>query len=487
MKRFLLSWIATKNDFLFEGGIRQVNESGPTLSYHRHFYGDVYEKHLILSQASEEDVGMDFLLNYLKRTFPKHQVEGYYTGLLDVIDLEQIRSKIEPLLLSLAPRAVDIYLSPGTPAMHTAWVLAHMTLGIDTRLIQVRPSRFTPEGFGPEQLVVTVDKDATTSSAIIRENRSSQFPVGESFVLTESIVQVYEKAQKVAQAVNSTVLILGETGTGKEHLARFIHEQSPRRSAPFAPINCSALGDELLESRLFGYKKGSFTGAFEDKEGILQQSAGGTVFLDEIGDISPYMQQVLLRVLQEKEIRPIGGQVQQIDIRFIAATNRNLLELCQQERFRWDLYYRLAIVDLELPRLSSRGRIEVEALVQHFVLQKQRIFNQAHPLHIGKKAMECILDYPFPGNVRELENLIERLYVLYPDQEVQVSDLPQRFRQDTLQRSLKMNDIEKAHIQYVLDLKNGKQRQTALALGIAYNTLMRKIETYGIDLERYRR
>lgn len=205
--------------------------------------------------------------------------------------------------------------------------------------------------------------------------------------------------------------------------------------------------------------------------------------MDEIGDISTYMQQSLLRVLQEKEATPIGGSPRKVDVRFIGATNKDLLALCEAGKFRWDLYYRLSVVELELPSLQERGIEEIKSLIQFFIKQKKKLFNAAKPLSLSQKVKEKLLSYPFPGNIRELENLVERLYVLSTDGEARLQDLPPRILAPRPKDSLLLSDIEKWHIERVLRLNRGKQRKTARDIGVAYNTLMKKIGDYGVDLE----
>lgn len=485
-KSILISWIATNNDFIKENNAPiTVKPDGTTTSFHEHFFGDRYERHLILSASRGDDTGVNFLLNYLKKHFPDHQVEARYLNVADIINMEQIRAKIEPILYEFRDRPIDLFISPGTPAMHTAWVMAHMTLGLQTRLLQVRPPRFT-RSKKPELVVVDIDKDAMTSSAVVRQSRIDHPSVRDDLLLTESIRTIYEKAAHIAQAPKTRVLIIGETGTGKEHLARFIHGKSPRREEAFVAINCSAMGDDLLESRLFGYKKGAFTGADKDKPGLIQEADGGTVFLDEIGDISPYMQQALLRVLQEGEIHPIGGQAVNVDVRFIAATNKNLLKMCEEGKFRWDLYYRLSVIDLELPSLRKKGQKELKELLQYFIKEGKKNYFKNYMIHIPADVMEKILSYPFPGNIRELENLVERLYVLSPAGQVRMKDLPSQILNPPRRDSLLLVDIEKWHIEKVLKRNKGRQRKTARDIGVAYNTLMKKITEYGIDIGAFK-
>lgn len=489
MKKILVSWMAYKNDFTNQDGVPKVNEEGTTASFHRYFFDKQYEKHILLSSGKEGQIRMDFLLNYLHRTFPDHVIEPHYFGDIDVISLEQILAKIYPLLTKLKSSSIDLFISPGTPTMQTAWYLAHWSSDIETRLLQVRPKEFTKNKKRPELEFVEITKDATTYGAMIRQaqnERPANALKDKGFLKTASILPIYDKAYKVALAANATVLIMGDTGTGKEHLARYIHDQSPRRDADFYAVNCSALGDQLLESRLFGYKKGAFTGADQDTKGIIESTNGGTVFLDEIGDISSKMQQALLRVLQEKEITPIGGKPMKVDVRFISATNKDLLTLCEEGKFRWDLYYRLSIVDLQLPSLQERGIKEIKELINFFIGEKKEKFKAANKLRISKEVLEKLLAYPFPGNIRELENLIERFYVLFSEEEVLTKDLPSRILHAQNTNSLLLVDAEKKHIERVLRLNKGKQKKTARDIGVAYNTLMKKVKEYRIDISTFK-
>lgn len=475
MARILISWIATRHDFLKSEG---VNEAGTTISFHRHFYED-YDRHILLYSAKEEqDTRAMHLFDALRKGFPKHRVYPQWYAPFDVISLEAIQSRIEPLLLEHADDQIDLFISPGTPAMQTAWVLAHLTLNLNTRLLQVRPQKFTKEQKQPELLEVRIKRDALTASAVIREqlqNKGAGSALSERFCMTDTLSKVYAHAKRIAAAANTTVFITGESGTGKELLARYIHRESPRRKGPFLPINCAALSDELLESRLFGYKKGSFTGAEEDRKGIIESASGGTVFLDEIGDISPHLQQSLLRVLQEKEVTPIGGHPKPVDVRFISATNKDLRALCKAGEFRWDLYYRLVVTDLDLPELQDYPLQEKAQLLQFLTKEKQAQFRRPTPLELTKEIRDLILAYPFPGNIRELENILERLYALCPDRTPTKADLPNWILSPDPSFSLKLEDVIQEHVQRVFETQGGNQKKTAEVLGISYNTLRKRL------------
>jgi len=240
-------------------------------------------------------------------------------------------------------------------------------------------------------------------------------------------LQVLEKARNFART-DFPVLITGESGTGKELVAREVHSQSPRREEPFLVQNCSAIPDTLLESELFGYKKGAFTGADRDKAGLFEAAQGGTVFLDEIGDMPLNLQAKILRVLQEQEIKPLGHtEIRRVDVRIIAATNHDLQQAIAQGRFREDLYFRLGVLPLHLPPLRQR-REDIPLLFNHFLAREARRM-KLPPKSLSPQALDLLMDYPWPGNIRELENLAKYLLATAPQQVVTPEDLPAQFQQ----------------------------------------------------------
>jgi PAS domain S-box-containing protein len=288
-------------------------------------------------------------------------------------------------------------------------------------------------------------------------------------------------------ASESTVLIEGESGTGKELVARAIHNLGSRRDGPFVAINCAAVPDSLIESELFGYKKGAFTDAKEDKPGRFALAEGGTLLLDEIGDLSKQMQVKLLRVLQEREYEPLGStQTVKADVRVIASTNRNLAQDVTSRKFRQDLYYRLNVVRLELPPLRTRKE-DIPLLVQHFIdrfntLQGRRITG------CSERVLSALMRYPFPGNIRELENAIEHGFVVCIDTTIQMDDLPQHilghFASAEQKVSADKPPLEDAEMQAILSCLEGNdynRTKTARELGISRNTLWRKMKKYGIS------
>ncbi len=480
MNKLLFSWVAFNQDF--KDG--QVNpDNSPNYQFHKRFYE--HDKHIILSSAKKDDIRLELLLNRVRLDFPKHNVEGVYMDIQDVIDLKEIKTKVENLLMMYASDEIDIFFSPGTSIMQVSWYICHTSLKLNSRLIQTRPVSKMKSGQS-EKVYIDAEQSSMPYTAILKQNLSdkadSPYVFTENYLITDSIKPVYEKAFKIAQTDKVATLILGESGTGKEHLAKFIHYNSIRKDSAFIAINCSAFTDTILESRLFGHKKGAFTGAGNDSIGIFEQAEGGTVFLDEIGDISPYMQQSLLRVLQEKEYIPIGGKGKKTNVRVIAATNRNLVAFCKEGQFRWDLYYRLCVAELELPALFIRGRREIAQLLDFFIVKKQRELRKLQILTFDPKAREMLLNYHFPGNIRELENLIETLYV-FCDKSVGSADIPVRFTEASAGNSLSWYEVEKQHISKVLSLCKNNQRRAWQILGYgSLNTLKKKIKDYEIEL-----
>ena len=308
--------------------------------------------------------------------------------------------------------------------------------------------------------------------------------IGNSGVL----VKVLERASAVAHT-DANVLILGETGTGKELLAKAIHINSPRREQPFAIISCGSIPKELLESELFGHIKGSFTGAFAHKKGKVEMADGGTVFLDEIGEMTLDLQVRVLRLVQEHEIDKIGAHLpQKVNVRIIAATHRDLESRVAEGLFREDLYYRLSVVPLTLPPLRER-RDDIPTLVGEFFERNKRKYGKSN-LSFPAELMPYFVNYHWPGNVRELENLLERIVLLSSSDQVTQSDLPDKLKgRPPVEKVVKfpvetkgmsLEDVEKELIVQALAKFNGNQTQAANYLGITRQTLMYRIAKHGI-------
>ncbi len=327
-----------------------------------------------------------------------------------------------------------------------------------------------------------------------------KYSVNQIVGISSKMLEVFKMIDTISNT-DSTVLILGESGTGKELVAKSIHYNSPRKSGPFVSLNCAAIPESLLESELFGYKKGAFTGATSDKKGKIELADGGTLFLDEIGDLALPLQAKLLRTLQEKEVEPIGGQPFKVDVRIIAATNKNLEELVKNGLFRLDLFYRINVITIELPPLRERKE-DIPILVEKFVEK----FSKKHskPIKkIHKSFIDSLINYHWPGNVRELENTIERCVILSEEGELSVELLPNHIRQNLeppaqyiniIQEYIKQkvsteNDnlygkiispIEEMLIKEVLDKTSYNKLKASKILGINRNTLSAYIKKYNI-------
>jgi DNA-binding NtrC family response regulator len=296
----------------------------------------------------------------------------------------------------------------------------------------------------------------------------------------ESMQKVYEFIYKAAPT-NSTVLITGESGTGKELVAQAIHANSDRAYMPLITVSCGALPETLLESELFGFEKGAFTGANYTKKGRFELANGGTLFLDEIGEISPKTQVDLLRVLQHRELHRIGGKdVIKVDVRIIAATNRDLKKAIAEGRFREDLYYRLNVLNIEVPPLRERKE-DIPLLTEHFIRRLAIEMNMERKLVVSA-ALKQLTEYHWPGNVRELENVIERAMVIGRGSEIRPEDLPFCFPETQptkLPRSLK--ELERIHITKVLEENDWNITQSAKELEVDRQTLYNKIQKYGLQ------
>lgn len=301
------------------------------------------------------------------------------------------------------------------------------------------------------------------------------------------MLKIFEVLPAIA-ASPSTVLILGETGTGKELMARTLHDLSPRNRGPFVAVNCGALPDTLLESELFGYRKGAFTGAVKDKPGRFAVARGGTLFLDEIGDVSPALQVRLLRVLQERVYEPLGAtRSEKADVRVIVATHRDLAERVREGLFREDLYYRVNVVRIELPPLRRRKE-DIPLLVERFVQRFNRLQEKAIP-GMDVKALGILMAHDWPGNIRELENVVERAFILCASGEIRVSHLPAELAlpktlPGLISPSENIHDILDAQvIRTALARNNFNRLAAARELGIHKTTLFRKIKKLGLTFE----
>jgi two-component system, NtrC family, response regulator PilR len=345
-----------------------------------------------------------------------------------------------------------------------------------------------------EAVSLKTEREAQQGQKLFQALHRSQL-VGKS----QRMLEVYRTIGTVAMG-DSTVLITGESGTGKELVARAIHEASERRNRPFVSINCGAFPETLLESELFGYMKGAFTGANGNKKGLFETAGGGSLFLDEIGDMTPAMQVKLLRALQERKLRPLGGtQEVPVDVRVIAATNRDLKAAIAQGQFREDLFYRIAVITISLPPLRERAE-DIDLLAFHFLnlhadKTGKRIFS------ISREALQCLENYHWPGNVRELENTMERAIALETGEAIQIEQLPDAVRrlppqavresiplpEDSFDLEAFLNNLERDLICEALKRTEGNQTMAADYLKLTKPSLRHRIQALGIVPSNYRR
>lgn len=324
---------------------------------------------------------------------------------------------------------------------------------------------------------------------LIRENRYLREVIDKSFNFnfiigeSEPMKQIYRMIDKVGPT-RSTVLVTGPSGSGKELIARALHQRSERKSKPFVALNCGSIPEPLFESELFGHKKGSFTGAINDRDGYFVLANGGTLFLDEIGELPLAMQVKLLRVLQDSEVKPVGASTShKVDVRIVTATNRNLEKDVEEGRFREDLFYRLNIIRIALPTLKERIG-DIPLLCQHFLERFNKEFRKAVK-GIDSEAMSLILRHPWKGQIRELENVLERAMLLTDSDYIRTEDLPfgaVDVAQDPVADAAALGDavstFERQYIQHMLKKYNGSRTETARALSIDASTLYRKMEKY---------
>lgn len=376
---------------------------------------------------------------------------------------------------------------------------AYGTIDLAVEAMKLGAYDFISKPFKSDEVRLTIKK-AEERNRLRKENVllkeqvrrfESRHEFGSLIAKSVSMQKVFELAMKVAQ-YNTTVLIIGESGTGKELVARAIHNEGPRREKPMVPVNCGGIPETLLESELFGHVKGAFTGADRNKKGLFEEADGGTIFLDEIGEMPVSLQVKLLRVLQENEIRPVGQATSRtVDVRVLAATSREISRMVAEGTFREDLYYRLNVVTIDLPPLRDRTE-DIPLLCQHFINQFNASLERAVK-GVGPAAMSVLLQHRWPGNVRELENTIERAMVLADDDWLKSENFPASIIGISEQRPVEQifegysiknaqRIMEKEMITKALKATEGNRTQAARLLEISHPSLLSKMKAYGIDL-----
>jgi DNA-binding NtrC family response regulator len=373
---------------------------------------------------------------------------------------------------------------------HTRLILLFDVHDLDRAIEGIRKGAYfyLPNTSQPSDLTLVVQNAARSLQTEATAMEYEQTELNEFVGNSRAMRRVVELISKVAPT-DSTVLLLGESGTGKEVMANAVHRLSTRRDRPFIAINCAALPEQLLESEMFGYVKGAFTGADNDKRGLFEEVDGGTIFLDEVGDMALPTQAKLLRVLQSGDIRRVGASTEQrVDVRVLAATNLDLEEAVRERTFREDLYFRLNVVQIRIPPLRERLDA-LPTLIQHFLARSNTHFKK-HVRGFDEQAEMLLAHHPYPGNIRELESIIAHAVILSDDDIIRVKDLPDQLREGMGTRLALPNhatdhiptleEMEAQLIRAALEKLDDNQTETAKALGISRSTLWRKMKQFGI-------
>ena len=358
---------------------------------------------------------------------------------------------------------------------------AYATVSTAVEAMKLGAYDYLTKPFNLEELATVVEKAyekkmLVNENVVLKSQMKRQFETGKIVTKSKLMLEMLETVKKVAVS-NLSVLINGESGVGKEIIAKTIHNASERIEKPFTPINCGAIPENMLESELFGHEKGAFTGAYIKKLGLLEIANNGTLFLDEIGEMPLQLQTKLLRVIETGKFFRVGGTREvKVDVRFVSATNKDIKAEVEKGNFRSDLYYRLTTVVIQIPPLRERKE-DIPALVEHFIDTASSFRDR----QFSKKAMELILNYSWPGNVRELQNVVQRTLLLSKSNIIDCGDLPaDLISQNYKGLTKRLADIEKKHILNVLKEAHGHQGNAAEILGISPKTLYRKLHSYGV-------
>ena len=438
--------------------------------------------------VDDEQIVRESLANWLKEE--NYQVEAAENGPLA---LEKIRQyPFQVVLLDLKMPGMDglqvlTEIKKDFPDIEVIIMTAYGAVNTAVEAIKAGAYDYIVKPFDPEEVSLLIKKilehkNLILENILLRQKLEEKYEFEDLIGKSGAMQQVFELIRNVAPT-QATVLITGESGTGKELVAKAIHAISNRRFEPFIALSCGALPDTLLESELFGYEKGAFTGAAHTKKGRFEMADGGTLFLDEVGEISLKTQIDLLRVLQEKAFRRLGGtDLIKVDVRIISATNRDLAQAITQGIFRPDLFYRLNVVGLHLPSLRER-REDIPLLAKHF-LRRYAIEINKKIERLAPAALELLMEYNWPGNVRELENAIERAVVITPGHELAAKDFT--FLQPgsgliNEPSARNLQELEKQHIHRILEENHWNISKTAVDLGIDRVTLYNKIKKYGFE------
>jgi DNA-binding NtrC family response regulator len=419
-------------------------------------------------------------------------VEAYQQGLDLLATLEQCRPDlliIDLVLNGLKGMEVLRRAKQHDPTLAVVMITAFGTIESAVEAMRLGAFYYLTKPFKGADLLLLVaraleEKHLRTEIRRLQREVEAHYHFDRIIGKSPAMQHVFAMVERLKES-QVNILLTGESGTGKELIARILHYHSSRKQAPFVPVNCAALPEPLLESELFGYRRGAFTDAHTDKVGLFMAAQNGTLFLDEVGELPLPLQAKLLRVIEDKEVRPLGAtKGETINVRLIAATNRDLHRAVADREFRQDLFYRLNVVDIHLPPLRERLE-DLPLLIQHFL---ERSVQTSRVQRLSADALRLLLNYPWPGNVRELENIIERALVLCQGDEITPADLPPHLTgcqaqvaglHDALVRRRTLADLEREYILLALEWTEGKKTDAADILGIDRKTLYRKLVEYG--------
>jgi hypothetical protein len=487
----LITWIGFNEDFEKnrENNKIRFKEHGFTANIHRDIYAvQKFERHIILSTTDnsnsisrELEEKKNMLLKGINKYFPGQTVEIRDVA-IDKKDLQNfgvIESALRSFLMEFEPTdKITIVAGTGPTAVSMAWSSLFLALKGRFELFLLQLAEYTPGGEKSALVPIEPYVDNWLDEQLRTFHIEKEIP---SDIFRDEVVnKEYDRAAAVALAPDLNVLILGETGCGKDKMAEFILEHSPLKNNSYKAINCASLPDELLYSELFGHIKGAYTGAINDRKGLFEECQGGTLFMDEIGDISSFMQQSLLRAIENWEIKRSGtNEIIKIKpIRIIAATNHNLYQKCKEGKFRFDLYYRLCTVEIELEPYRSRTLKERKEVIRYFLSRLEKKWGKT--LKLDASARKQIENYSFPGNFREIYNTLNGLFGVGNDV-IKAIDLPKRFTINNEEIDEDADIVLKHHCERVYKKYNFKLSETCRALGYSNQTqLKKKFEEWGI-------
>lgn len=487
--KILITWLGFHEDYKKTGASFQFDPSRFTGTLQKEIveaYG--FDKHLIIctedrdgSISKEIKAKKYSFTEYMNDFFPDRKYELLESGIdkSDLQDFTVIQSSLRSILQSIdASDELHVVAGTGPTAVGMAWCTLQLSMKNRFQLHVLQRPEYAPGGKVSSLKRIEPFVSQLLDDTLREHHVNLNLP--DDIYVDEIVKQEYNKALVYAQANDINILILGETGCGKDKIAEFIVKNSSLSKENYRAINCASLPDEVLYSELFGHVKGAFTGASENRKGLFEECNGGTLFLDEVGDISSYMQQSLLRAIENKEIKRLGTNevLKNIRVRIIAATNNNLYEKCKEGKFRWDLYYRLSNPEIVLKPYRTRTLDERKAIMKHYFKILEKKWNRK--IKLSREAEHILETYSFPGNFREIFNTLNSLYPLQIEI-IKAEDLPERFRYAETQMDERYETVLKKHCISIYEKYNYDLAKTKQALGYGNSTqLKNKLIDWGV-------